>query len=896
MTALFQDIPQAYKNALFDKSQFRADLTLSFSPVPAYKKCLRQAQAQLDQWFHQQQPIEMLVYARAWLMDQVLTLAWEHHDWDGETAIALLAVGGYGRAELHPGSDIDILILLDSDNYQQHQPAIESFLTLLWDMGLKVGSSVRSLAESARQAQQDLSIVTNLMEARLICGPAALYQQLQVCIDTQQMWPSPVYLQAKFEEQRLRHRKYSDTEHSLEPSIKDSPGGLRDLHMLGWVAKRHYGTHDPAELLALGFLTRAEHRLLIKCRAFLWKIRWALHRLHNRCEDRLLFDYQKQLACHFGFTDQRGALAVEQFMKRYFRTVMAVTQLKDLLLQHFDDDILKAHEPGQIQPLNRYFQVRNNYIEARHPRVFVEHPPALLELFVQLTRSPQIIGVRAHTIRLLREHRHLIDKAFRQDPRCTRLFLELMHAPCNLTATLRRMSRYGILGRYLPEYGRIIGLMQFDLFHTHTVDAHTLLLIKYLRRFAYRESEQLYPIASKVIRQTAQPRLLYIAGLYHDIAKGQQVDHSQQGALEAERFCRRHGLDNEDSQLVAWLVKAHLVMSITAQKQDISDPMVIQAFARQVGTPERLDYLYLLTVADINATNPGLWNGWRAALLQQLYTRTQKLFKRGVDNLPRQADMVEQVKEEARALLGSEDTQLWQRLEPEYFIRHDAAELAWQLRGIQNHGTNKKPLIMIGDTHSGEAHGGSKIFIYTSNQPNLFAATVAALDQMHLLIQDARIFTSTDNFGLDTFTVLERDGSAIGNNPERIRQIQHHLSQVLTSPERFPELIKRRTPRQLRHFSRPPKVLLSCFADSRKTLLSLTATDRPGLLALIGKTFMALGIEVHSARIATFGEKVDDHFLISSTPPEKLHEADYCQAICTRISQVLKTATERDSL
>ncbi len=901
MTALFQAIPQAYKDALFDRSQFRADLTLSNSPIPAYKKCLRQARTLLNQWFTEKKSIEMLVNAHAWVIDQVLTLAWEHYHWNRETKIALLAVGGYGRGELHPCSDIDILILLATDHYDQHKDNIEAFLTLLWDIGLKVGSSVRSLDESARQARQDLSIVTNLMESRLISGPTALHSELLECIDTRYMWPSDAYLQAKFEEQRIRHRKYSNTEHSLEPSIKCSPGGLRDLHMLGWVAKRHYGTHDPAELVDLGFLTKAEYGLLIRCRTFLWQVRWALHNQQNRCEDRLLFDYQKNLAILFGFSDQKHSLAVEQFMQQYFRTVMTVAQLKDMLLQHFDDDILKINESCSIAPINQHFRMRNNYIETTHNQVFVEHPPAILEIFVLMTRSPDIQGVRANTIRLLREHRHLVDKKFQNDPRCTRLFLELMRAPYNLTATLRRMARYGILGRYLPEYRKIIGQMQFDLFHTHTVDAHTLLLIKQLRRFNYKESEHLYPIASRVIKKIPKKRLLYIAGLYHDIAKGQHGDHSQLGAIEAEKFCRRHGLDTEDTSLITWLVKEHLTMSLTAQKQDISDPAVIQDFARKVSTPERLDYLYTLTVADINATNPNLWNGWRASLLQQLYRHTRNLFKRGLDNPPLQAELIAEVQSKALSLLASQGithkqaAQLWQRMEPDYFIRHEPVELAWQLTGILGH-TDKKPLIIIGEPHDGEEHGGSKIFIYIPDQPHLFAATVNALDQLNLLIQDAKIFTSNNNFGLDTFTVLERDGSAIGNNVGRIKQIQQHLSKVLTSPQRFPELIKRRTPRQLRHFSRPPEVLLSCQTDSKRPELTLIATDRPGLLALIGKTFMELGIEVHSAKIATFGEKVEDSFLISSSPTEKLNTVDYCQMIYTRITEVLKTAAERDSL
>ncbi|MGB1271494.1 MAG: [protein-PII] uridylyltransferase, partial [Endozoicomonas sp.] len=627
---------------------------------------------------------------------------------------------------LHPGSDIDILVLLENDQYGLHQSRIEQFLTLLWDIGLNVGSSVRSLQECAQQAESDLTIITNLMESRVVTGPLYLHDRLEEMIDTGRMWPSRRYLQAKFEEQRTRHKKYNDTEYDLEPNIKGSPGGLRDLQMLGWVARRHYGTHDLAELHEMGFLTNTEHQQLQRCRAFLWKVRWALHSLNNRNKDRLLFDHQRTLADQFGYRDHTGSLAVEQFMQSYFRTVMIVSQLKDLLLQHFDDDILNGGEPREVRPINQRFQVRNNYIETVNSLVFAEYPPAILEMFVLITRDQSIQGPTAETIRLLRDYRHLVDSTFRKDPRCTRLFLELMRAPYTLTATLRRLARYGILGRYLPEFGRIIGQMQYDLFHTLTVDAHTLLLIKYLRSFTYPKSRQRFPIASKAIHSIPKPELLYLAGLYHDIGKGRGGDHSQLGAVDAEQFCRLHGLDNDDTALIVWLVREHLVMAVTAQKQDLSDPKVIQSFARRVGNRERLKYLYLLTVADINATNPGLWNGWRASLLQQLFTQTRQLLIRGVDNLPQINEQLTSTKSRAIDLLASRGFgrkaifQLWQQFDNEYFLRHQSDEIAWQTEGILKHHLREsirkkpgQPLIIIPEPLNNQNHQGSSVFVYT---------------------------------------------------------------------------------------------------------------------------------------------------------------------------------------
>ncbi|MFK0571912.1 [protein-PII] uridylyltransferase [Endozoicomonas sp.] len=901
MSNPFQKIPASVKDRLFNKSQFRADLTIAKTPIPAYKKCLKEATAKMDQWFMDGMDIEQLVFARAWLIDQVLCLAWEHRDWSKGCPAALLAVGGYGRGELHPGSDIDILILLEEDHYDEHQNAIEQFLTLLWDIGLNVGSSVRSLAECAHQAANDLSIITNLMESRVISGPVALHERLLDITDTEHMWPSQRYLQAKFEEQRKRHRKYNDTEYDLEPNIKGSPGGLRDLHMLGWVARRHYGTHDPAELLELGFLSNVEHQQLLRCRAFLWKIRWALHSLTGRSENRLLFDHQQTLASQFGYHDHTSALAVEQFMQSYFRTVMIVSQLKDLLLQHFDDDILGAGESQEVRPVNERFQVCNNYIETVHDKVFAEYPPALLEVFVLITRDQTIQGPTAETIRLIRDYRHLVDSTFRKDPRCTRLFLELMRAPFTLTTTLRRMARYGILGRYLPEFGQIIGQMQYDLFHTLTVDAHTLLLIKYLRSFSCKESHQKFPIAATIIHKIPKPELLYLAGLYHDIGKGRGGDHSQLGAVDAKKFCRVHGLNKEDTSLIVWLVQEHLTMSHTAQKKDLSDPIVIQDFARRVGTRERLKYLYLLTVADINATNPGLWNGWRASLLQQLFSQTQQLLKRGIDNLPELNEQIANTQQKALALLkekGFEEVwilKLWEQFNDEYFLRHQSDEISWQTEGILDHSPGK-PLILIPEVKDDYEHQGSKVFVYTHDQSNLFAATVAAFHQLGLAIQDARITTSASNFSLDTYTVLEEDGSAIGPNPERILDILVHLQNTLAAPNKFSRLIRRRTPRQLRYFNREPAVLISNQVEPRQTVLVITATDRPGLLALIGKTFARLKLQVHGAKIATFGEKVEDSFIITDSNGDTIRDAESCKKICAALSRVLREASSLDAI
>ncbi len=905
MNELSHSISDDIKQQLFDKRQFVHQLQSSLSPIPLYKELRNNAITQLNTWFSEELDIEILIAANTWFIDELLTTVWQQLDWSAPPKISLLAVGGFGRGELHIGSDIDILILLDSEDYRSHQANIESFLTLLWDIGLKVGSSVRSINECANQAREDLTIITNMMESRSLHDPDNLHHQLERAISIQYMWPSKEYLQAKFREQKARHKKFADTEYSLEPNIKGSPGGIRDLHMLGWIAQRHYGTHNPRELVELNFLTQSEYEQLVKCRAFLWRIRWALHSLTGRGEDRLLFDHQRSLAEQFGYVDHEGSLAVEQFMQSYFRNVLIVGQMKDIILQHFDDEILDADSNREIIPINSRFQLHNQYLEVTHDNVFEEHPPALLELFMLMTQAREIIGTKAETIRLLRENRHKVDAGFRKDPRCTKLFLQILQAPYNLSITLRRMSRYGILGRYLPEYGRIIGQMQFDLFHTYTVDAHTQLLIKHLRSFSYEENQQTYPIASKIAEDIRKPELLIVAGLYHDIGKGRGGDHSQLGAVDAGIFCRRHGLRRVDTKLITWLVQEHLTFSMTAQKKDLSDPDIIHDFARKMGNINNLNHLYLLTVADINATNPSLWNGWRSSLLQQLYSATRHVLENGIENMPDSSERIIDIQEETLELLNQQDVdqqqanQLWKHLDDDYFSRHDPHEIAWQTQGIiengkQHEAPHYSPLILTRETDTDHEHSGSQLFIYARDRINLFADTVNAIAQLHLSIQDARIITSTDGYSLDTYTVLEEDGSAIGDDLERIKQIKGYLQQNLENPEQLPDAVQRRTPRQLRHFARPPRITISNMPGIKRTLLEVKATDRPGILAKIVKTFVELELQVHDAKVATFGEKLEDSFFLTDKFNLPISDPDFAESICETLREVLKQASEED--
>ena len=891
---------------LFDRGQFQAELALKSSPIGAFKKAISRAHDVLDARFKAGREVRRLVEDRAWFADQILREAWDRLAWSEDAAIALLAVGGYGRGELHPYSDIDLLILLDSADHETFREPIERFLTLLWDIGLEVGQSVRSVDECAEEARVDLTVITNLMESRTIAGPERLRQRMLGVTSSEQMWPSKEFFLAKRKEQRARHAKYNDTEYNLEPNVKGSPGGLRDIQTILWVARRHFGTLNLHAMVGQGYLLESEYELLASSQDFLWKVRYALHMLAGRAEDRLLFDHQGQVAALLGFEGIDRKRTIEHFMQKYYRVVMAIAELSDLINQHFEEEILRAGEVSPAQPLNSRFQLRNGYIEAIHPKVFKRTPFAILEIFVVMAQHPEIEGVCADTIRLLRDHRHLIDDEFRADIRNTSLFIELFKCKEGIHRNLRRMNRYGILGRYLPEFGHIVGQMQHDLFHIYTVDAHTLNVIKHLRKLGKPGVAEKFPLASELVEKLPKPELIYLAGIYHDIGKGRGGDHSELGAVDAAAFCVRHQLPSWDSKLIVWLVQSHLMMSTTAQRKDLSDPQVIFDFARLVGDQTRLDYLYVLTVADINATNPSLWNSWRASLMRQLYTETKRALSRGLENPLDREEQIRLTQNAALEILvrGGTDPdhaeQFWAQLGDDYFLRHTADDVAWHTLAIIQHPNDGNPLVLIKETTQREFEGGTQIFIYAEDQHDFFAVTVAAMAQLNLNIHDARILTSTSQFTLDTYIVLEADGSSIGDNPARINKIRQGLIDALKNPDEYPNIIQRRVPRQLKHFAFAPQVTIHNDAHRPVTILELSAPDRPGLLARVGRIFLEFDLSIQNAKIATLGERVEDVFFVTDAHNQPLSDPQLCirlqETIVARLSDAQGQQTEPNQI
>lgn len=797
-------------------------------------------------------------------IDAILIEVWACCGLHAQRRICLVAVGGYGRGELHPFSDVDLLILGAATLSPEDEERVERFIALVWDIGLSVAHSVRSVEQCEADARGDPILATSLMEARLIAGSAPLLTDMLECTGPDAMWTGPKFFQARCLEQRERHRRFDDTASNLEPNLKDGPGGLRDIHTVEWVARRHFGAASLGELVEHGFLSPSEHRALAESREYLWEIRFRLHLLTGRAEDRLLFDYQKRLAALFGYRDDERNLAVEKFMKRYYRCVMEVSRLNEMLLALFREAILETAATRRKVPINAHFCAVDGYLEVTDSGVFVRHPVALLELFLILQQRPDLEGVRASTIRLVRIHRYLIDERFRSDPEACGTFREILRQPRHVAREVRRMHRYGLLARYLPEFEAVAGQMQYDLFHAYTVDEHSLFALGGVRAFAAPEKRNEFPLCSAVFDILRSTEVLYIAALFHDIGKGRGGDHSELGARSALAFCRRHGLDRYDSRLVAWLIRHHLLMSHTAQRRDISDPDVINEFARAVGDREHLDHLYLLTVADIRATNPNLWSEWKDALLRDLYFATRRALRGGLEDPMDQEALVVQAEAKTRERFGARGERegaarsLWRSFGADYFLRYSPEEICWHTHAILDDSAGEPPLVLIR-----EGRGGTEIFAYAPDQKHLFAASTSALDRMGLTILDSRILTAENAMTLDTYVVSERGGEAL-EGKRRKAEVRSALLAALRDPRAARAPASGRTGAgRLRHFDISAEVRVHPDDGKGRSVVEVVAPDRPGLLACIGIAFADCGVRLQNAKIATYGERAEDVFFVT---------------------------------
>ncbi len=842
--------------------------------IPGCRAFLTASHEQLFEAFRAGHDIEDLVRARSWLIDRVLVRCWQSM-LPGIDA-ALVAVGGYGRNELLPGSDIDLMLLLAQQEDRQTGERLNAFLLALWDIGLEVGHSVRTLEDCSEQAAADITVATNLMEARLLTGSETLFQDMRERAGPNHVWPSQEFFAAKLLEQENRYKRFDDAVHNLEPNVKEGPGGLRDAQMIGWVAKRHFGLDSLQDLVSQGFLTDSEYQALMQGQRFLWKVRFGLHMITHRREDRLLFDLQRTLAGQFGYQDNERGLAVEWFMMDYYRTIQELSRLNEMLLQLFQEIILYTDDSGEPVAINRRFQTRKGFLEVTGEQVFRRYPFALLELFLLMEQNPEIKGVRASTIRLVRDHRHLIDDDFRNDIRARSLFMEIFRQVRGLTHELRRMNRYGILAAYYPAFEKIVGQMQHDLFHAYTVDEHTLLVVRNLRRFAVPKFVHEFPLCSRISDTIPKPELLYLAGFFHDIAKGRGGNHAELGAVDAEEFLRRHGLSDYDQRLVAWLVRNHLLMSHIAQRRDISDPDVINEFARHTGDRTRLDYLYLLTVADIRGTSPTLWNGWKDALFKDLYTATKRALRRGLENPLHRDELIRDIKSSALTALKRKNINepllqsLWDDFPDEYFLRHYVDEVVWHAEIILEPGNIDGIRV---DLCPCSERGGSALFLYTPVIDRLFSRSTALLDKLGLSITDARIITSKRAYAVNTYIFLDSSGAPVFDHYQG-QELVALMKRELANPDTGSRSVSQAAPRRTRHFRVSTRIHFHQDDAGQRTILELITTDSPGLLSRVGQALHSLGIQLQNAKIATFGAQAEDVFYITGVKGKPLTESE----------------------
>jgi len=845
------------------------------------------ADARLAEHFWAGEDVVQLVHARAWFVEQLLLLAWKKlvPFLDG---VSLVAVGGYGRGELHPHSDVDLLILLANDLGDALPKAeIEAFVQLLWDAGFYLGHSVRTVEECAEDAAADVVTTTTFMESRLLAGSRELLDAMLAATSPEKIWSSKAFFEAKFEEQQQRHARYHETAYNLEPNIKEGPGGLRDIQMISWVTRRHFGARTLHGLVEHDFINEREHRDLVGGQRSLWRIRYALHLLAGRAEDRLLFDFQRQIAERFGFEDSDTSLAVEQFMQLYYRTVMRLERLNESLLQRFQE-ALSSDERSAARKLSDEFQEHNGYLEPADENVFVRRPAALMELFVMLARDETLRGLTAATIRSVRDHLYLVDDAFRESEEVNRYFLELLQQPEGVYTQLQRMNRYGLLAAFIPAFGNIVGRMQYDLFHVYTVDQHTLFVVRNLRRFAYGKYTERYPHARSVFKRIAKPELLYLAAIFHDIAKGRGGDHSELGAVDAAEFCARLDIEPAEREMVAWLVRYHLLMSQTSQRKDLSDPLNIQKFAEEVGNTRYLDHLYLLTVADIAGTSPKLWNNWKNKLLWELYLAAGDALRRGLENPIKRATRVRETRAAALSRLmrrGAEPERvnaLWETL-PEYaYWRLSPDQLEWTTESVVQQ-SGGAPHIALRPV---QPHGVSELLVCVPDHDGLFAAITSVLDEMALDVMSARVLTTEDGRSFDLFQLMDQHGNVI--NEVDAAELVERLERA-TSEEWPRTPVRRKMPRRLRHFTTAPQIRFDVDPDDAGTVLQLRCNDQPGLLSRVAAAIYTQNVQVHNARIATFGERVEDTFLVSDADHKPLTE-EAREALAESIRQHLEGA------
>jgi [protein-PII] uridylyltransferase len=839
--------------------------------ITHWRNHLHSGQSRLRDDFERERNPARLLRDHCRLVDGIVRDIWAQSGLPPE--IALIAVGGYGRGELYPHSDVDILILIPEET-QEAIHTLEAIVGMFWDVGLAIGHSVRTLQQCLDEALLDVTVLTNLMEARWLAGNRRAYNLLRQ--EIRRSTDSRRFFALKEQEQIQRHARYNDTSHNLEPNIKESPGGLRDLHQILWIARSLELSPSWSGLVKAGLISRAEAQQIRRHEKLLQTLRIRLHYLSQRREDRLLFDHQDALARQM-LVLSSARRPSEQIMQRYYQSARVISLMNEILLTSLKMLVYPQDATPEI-PLEQDFSAHNGLLALSSPDLFEKKPTAILQCFAVLQRHPELKGMHPDTIRALWHARKYIDQSFRSNPVHKQLFMQVLRAPSGVLHTLRRMHRYGILGRYIPAFGRITNQMQHDLFHVYTVDEHTLNVLRNMRRYANPEFTHEFPLCSRLFADFEQPELLYLAVLFHDIAKGRGGDHSTLGAADARRFCLQHGLAKAQVDLVAWLVNKHLQMSATAQQKDISDPKVVASFARQMKDERHLTALYLLTVADIRGTSPSVWNAWKARLLENLFYTTRRQLQGNVQSV---ADAIRNRQQETQKILGhygiSPDAYqgFWGKLDDTYFLRHEAKEIAWQTRLLLTHFNTTEPIVRARLSPEGD---GIQVMIYTPDKTDLFARICGFFERLDYDIVEARINTTRHGYALDSFLILDSSDRSVryGN---LIQYIEQELSAKLSDKAAPEAPLEGRINRQVKHFPIATQVSIVPEAKANRYLLSLVAGDRPGLLSRVSQVLLRHNIQVHTAKINTLGNRAEDSLVISGMdqgvlPPQLVKQVE----------------------
>ena len=818
------------------------------------------------------QPVSNLINARAEFIDRLLIKLFHDYDLAHESDLALIAVGGYGRGELHPYSDIDFMLLVSEQPSESVCEKIGQFVTMLWDLNLEIGHSVRTIEQALEQKREDVTFATSLLESRLIFGNHIEFEKLKNHLIDTPIWRSDEFFLAKVQEQSLRHKKCHGTAYNLEPNIKENPGGLRDLQTIIWVAKKHFRAETLQELINHGYLTHEEYQELSECLENLWNIRFALHIAAGRSENRLLFDHQPHAAEILGFGSD-GKASVERMMKRLFRIMSRVRELNQMLLSYFEQSILPGAGELPVIELDRNFERIGHQIRVKNPSVFFRRDQ-LFVLFEHIADNPEITHIYPSTIRTMRQVRRRLLGDLQDYAACREAFLRLIKHPNGMGRAFTLMHKHGIIAAYLPQWRNIFGQMQFDLFHAYTVDEHTHKLINNIYKYFDKSKVSEFPLCSEIVTRMDKPELLYLAGIFHDIAKGRGGDHSELGSVDAIAFAKLHRFPASDGKLISWLVANHLLMSVTAQRKDINDPDVIKDFASKVKNERQLDYLYCLTLADIRATNDNLWNDWKNTLLRELYLHTQRALRLGLENPMDQRDQIRDKKQQAKQRLlnhGCNEDQIdliWSRFKANYFTAFSEQQISWHTEHLLSCDDLSQPSVAVSNT---AMHGGTQVFAYSPYSGSLFSRLVSVIGSKKAQIQHAQVLTTKDGYVLFSFVILEVNGDPIASN--RSQGIKRALDLAISDPKKKIRLKKNRSQR-FKDFNIKPKIVLRPHARKDRSLIEIQAVDIPGLLTKIAEVFQAHLLHIHAARITTVGERAEDFFVVSNNEYQALTDEE----------------------